>query len=386
MFQPAVRSMTVNGRTVLPLTTVLIPRRQMAMPAPDAIRDEIVRLAQLGLDRHGYARAAVRLLRRTMPFDRVAVVWFDPATALPVDSWIDDSVNGSTGSRSAEIELHEADVDEFRQLAASGRRAARLSEVTGGNFDRTHRHGELLRQHGFGDELRAVYVGDSGLWAGIVMCRELGAPNFTARDVDLLASLAGECPEMQRARLERDLSADSRDRDRGLLILDGDDGIEMADAAAAAWLDELRDDGRWPPLVGTAWAGRARAIASGHTAVAATARVPASGRWILVRGSVLGDGTHARTAVTLEPVRAPELAELIADAYGLTARERRVTELVAQGLCTAAIAAQLYLSNYTVQDHLKAIFEKLDVSSRGELVARLFVDHSLGRGQQLPAA
>jgi DNA-binding NarL/FixJ family response regulator len=133
-------------------------------------------------------------------------------------------------------------------------------------------------------------------------------------------------------------------------------------------------------------ADRARAIASGHTAVAATARVPASGRWILVRGSVLGDGTHARTAVTLEPVRAPELAELIADAYGLTARERRVTELVAQGLCTAAIAAQLYLSNYTVQDHLKAIFEKLDVSSRGELVARLFVDHSLGRGQQLPAA
>ena len=54
-----------------------------------------------------------------------------------------------------------------------------------------------------------------------------------------------------------------------------------------------------------------------------------------------------------------------------------MTELVGAGLPTAAIAAQLYLSTYTVQDHLKAIFEKLDVSSRGELVARLFVDHSL---------
>jgi DNA-binding CsgD family transcriptional regulator len=96
---------------------------------------------------------------------------------------------------------------------------------------------------------------------------------------------------------------------------------------------------------------------------------------VLVRGSVLGDGTSARTAIALEPARAPELADLIADAYGLTARERQVTELVAQGLANAAIAAQLFLSTYTVQDHLKAIFEKLDVSSRGELVARLYVDH-----------
>jgi len=52
----------------------------------------------------------------------------------------------------------------------------------------------------------------------------------------------------------------------------------------------------------------------------------------------------------------------------------RVTELVAQGLPTAALAAQLHLSTYTIQDHLEAIFEKLGVSSRGELVARLFLD------------
>ena len=177
-------------------------------------------------------------------------------------------------------------------------------------------------------------------------------------------------------RLERDLSADADDRDPGLLLLDDEDGVEMTDAAAAAWLDELPDHGggfrsssrRWPI---------ARARSRPGTATSRRRRGPgrASGRWVLVRGSVLGNGTQARTAVTLEPARAPELAELIADAYGLTARERCVTELVAQGLSTAAIAARLYLSTYTVQDHLKAIFEKLDVSSRGALVARLFVDH-----------
>jgi DNA-binding CsgD family transcriptional regulator len=68
---------------------------------------------------------------------------------------------------------------------------------------------------------------------------------------------------------------------------------------------------------------------------------------------------------TLEP-------RLVADSCGLTAREREVTRLVALGLPTAVIARRLYLSAWTVQDHLKAIFEKVGVGTRGELVARLF--------------
>ena len=65
-------------------------------------------------------------------------------------------------------------------------------------------------------------------------------------------------------------------------------------------------------------------------------------------------------------------ARHVADAYGLTPREREVTRLVAEGLSTDAIAARLYLSPWTVQDHLKAIFAKIGVSTRGELVARVY--------------
>jgi DNA-binding CsgD family transcriptional regulator len=94
-----------------------------------------------------------------------------------------------------------------------------------------------------------------------------------------------------------------------------------------------------------------------------------------VRGSLLGDGPDAQVAVLMETARPAELAPLIADAYGLTDRERRVTELVAQGHPTNAIGARLHLSAYTVQDHLKSIFEKTGTSTRGGLVARLFFDH-----------
>jgi DNA-binding CsgD family transcriptional regulator len=60
-----------------------------------------------------------------------------------------------------------------------------------------------------------------------------------------------------------------------------------------------------------------------------------------------------------------------AAARGLTPSERRVAELAAAGLSNQQIAAQLYLSVTTVKTHLRAVYAKLGVTSRGQLTRRL---------------
>jgi DNA-binding CsgD family transcriptional regulator len=147
----------------------------------------------------------------------------------------------------------------------------------------------------------------------------------------------------------------------------------MANREADHWIDQLGAYGTAAlPTVVHAVADRARR--GGDELATARVRTP-RGQWLVVRGTLLGDGPDARVAVQLEAARAPELAPLIVAAYGLTERERTVTELVARGHTTNEIAANLDVSAYTVQDHLKSIFEKSGTGSRGELVARLFLDH-----------
>jgi DNA-binding NarL/FixJ family response regulator len=77
---------------------------------------------------------------------------------------------------------------------------------------------------------------------------------------------------------------------------------------------------------------------------------------------------------------APDLARLakmsstagFAAAGGLTAREVQVLALVAAGKSNRAIAAELFLSEKTIERHLSNIFAKLGVVSRTAAAAYAF--------------
>jgi DNA-binding CsgD family transcriptional regulator/tetratricopeptide (TPR) repeat protein len=58
-------------------------------------------------------------------------------------------------------------------------------------------------------------------------------------------------------------------------------------------------------------------------------------------------------------------------AGGLTETERRVAALIAQGCTNREVAAAMFVTQNTIQTHLRHIFQKLGVRSRTELAARL---------------
>ncbi len=84
------------------------------------------------------------------------------------------------------------------------------------------------------------------------------------------------------------------------------------------------------------------------------------------------DGVANAIAVGVHGASAEDILALVARAHGLTARERELVALVREGLDTRELAERMVISRYTVQDHLKAVFEKLGVRSRRELVTGMF--------------
>jgi DNA-binding CsgD family transcriptional regulator len=220
------------------------------------------------------------------------------------------------------------------------------------------------------------------------LLRRRGRPPFSPQETELVASLSAPLGEALRARARPAglLGGPAVGGRPGLLLFDRHGELVSANEEAKAWLAELPSEQNLLPsdlgvgvpmwMLGTVFG--ALAVARGGGDGTARSRVRTRrGTWLVCHASLLCDAEDVLTgvAVVIEPATAAEIAPIIVQAYDLTDREQQITRLIARGAGTAEIADELFLSAHTVRDHVKAIFAKVGVSSRGELVAKLFAEH-----------
>jgi DNA-binding CsgD family transcriptional regulator len=326
-------------------------------------------------------------LRLVVPFDGAFWGAADPLTTLATSpARVENLASAEACAAYWECEFLVEDFIHFRDLARAERPAASLDRATGGRPARSVRYRAVNRLLGYGDELRAVFRADRGAWGFVSLWRHEDVSAFSAGEEKLLADLSSPLASaFRRAALVRDQISDVPQDAPGLLTFDEHGVLESLNEQAEEWLRELeptvalgeRGAGELPTEVLTVSA-RARAIAAGLDGGVARARTRTrTGRWLIVHGFRLRGtgGEDGRTALVIEPARSSQIAPIIAAAYQLTRREQEVVQLLSYGLSTGEVADRLYLSPHTVRDYVKQVFEKVGVSSRGELVAKIFAEH-----------
>lgn len=346
------------------------------------LRQDFVRLVHRNLGLAEFFGEAGRLLRRAAPFD--GWCWFttDPATVLPTRHVSDGGLRDEDLPRIAHNEYLEDDVNKMWELAKGPNPVGILGEATEGTPEKSPRYRDLLVPTGFEAEMRAMAVDGPSCWGGVALFREQGQPDFSPEQAAVVASLSGPLAEgIRRALLAESVSLDDTVTEGpGLVLVDGRGKVEAITPAARRWLGEMISPSQFVALPMAVHAVATRARSAGAEQTARLRARTLSGEWLLLHGSVL-EGAGGQVAVIIEPARPAEIAPLIVEAYGLTKAERQVTQLVTRGFSTKEIAEALFLSPYTVQDHLKAIFDKVGVRSRRELVAQLFFRHYVPRLQ-----
>lgn len=344
---------------------------------------DLHRLYHRGLGPLDFTGSAKAILRRAVPFDASCWLTVDPATLLFTSGLFD--YPPQMARELARNEFLEDDVNKMGQLARQRVPVGVLRATLDGHPERSPRYRDILRPAGLESELRAVYTVDSNTWGGSALYREPGAPEFDPDEAAFVADVARLVAEgFRRSMIAASVMTETLPRGGpGLIVLAGDDSVETMTPDGQRLLEELDADGGGGParlprvIVQVAY--RARAILAGTAlpehGVARLRVLATSGRWLLIHACVLEGALAGRTAVIIQPAGPAEIAPLIVDAYGLSARERQITQLVLQGASTAEMARVLHLSPFTVQDHLKAIFEKMGVHSRREVASRIFFEH-----------
>jgi DNA-binding CsgD family transcriptional regulator len=308
------------------------------------------------------------LLRRAVPYQVAAWSTQDPATGL----FTSCTVSGLPKDLEREAaffryEFADGEPATFREMIADGTTVTVLSEATDGELDRARRFRELLAGYGCTDELRVLLWADGRPWGSAVLYRQDG--RFTddhARQAAVLAPHAARGLQLVLLRAAATRPAAVADPP-GILRVTHDGTVSPLTGPAGSWLE------RGGAALVTAANAVAAAVRGHPDWEGASSRVALDdGRLLSLHAASTTD--DAAVAVIVDAARPAQVAAMLVDAYGLTPRQREVLARLLLGHVPSRIARELGVSEHTVNDHRKAIYARLEVSSRSELAARLQAD------------
>lgn len=310
-------------------------------------------------------------LRASVGYDIAAISTVDPATMLWTSCFVSGLPRGGEAEREQviyDLEFSGDDLNSYTELANSGKLVARLHATTGGDLGRAKRWERLLAGLGIVDEMRVVLPSREQVWGTLTLYRRHPRSPFSQRDEAVVVGAVGAMADLFRlAMLRAAIDAPGGiDRPPGVLTVSRTGDVTAVSAAAQAWLEAIDDRDRIPSVVRSVAAAAVAGDGLAHAAFPAP-----EGQWVMLHAAPLADAI----SIIIEGARPATLSRVIADAYAFTPREQDVTAAVARGRSNKQIALGLGISPFTVQDHLKAVFTKVGVQSRGELVAALYSQH-----------
>jgi DNA-binding CsgD family transcriptional regulator len=275
------------------------------------------------------------------------------------------------------------DVNTFAGLAARRVPVGILDHATRGDPRRSARYRDLLLPADIPHELRAAFVIRGRVWGAVHIARRASSGAFQQGDADALAAVTAAIARGIRASLRFDAARRVTGVEApGMVVLGAHDEVELITPPARELLASLQpiESGYSDETIATpvlALALFVRSALDGGRSGGNVVTVPGSDGWVTLHASVPGSPDDGRVAIVLERSTGARSATVRLEAFGATAREREVATLLARGLSRAEMAETLVVSPHTVEDHAKNLYAKVGVTSRQELVARVFLDEYL---------
>jgi DNA-binding CsgD family transcriptional regulator len=340
-----------------------------------SVRDRIERICSQDLDERALRVALLEEIRPAVPFDFYAWVLTDPETCV-----------GSAPLAEAPSMTDLPRLIRLKYLTITNRWTNLVSDTPVTLFDATNGDRsssriwrELLSTYGVDDVASIVFRDQYGCWAFLELWRRGGL--FSESERSLLASVVAIITSALRRGLTSTFATGSNvpEEPGGPVVLLLSDEIDIVTQTPQtdAYLRALlpTDAGRSPvPAAAYHVAAQLLAREEGIDDHPPTARVHLrDGLWVTLRAARIEQGSAGVTAsiaVSIEPTPPAARAGLYARVVGLSERESELVHHLVGGHDTREIARRMFVSEHTVQDHLKSVFAKTGVNNRRLLIAR----------------